>query len=103
MPDSEIQVRGRLEYRQMSPNAKEKYVNAAAAINAVLPEPTGISKDTMIRRIVKNIETNVSIITYCRSPRRLSTGAHPVHLSHAIVILGYVIKLNNESVAVIVI
>ena len=85
VPDSEIQVRGSLEYRQMSPNSKEEYANAAAVINAALPEPASIPKDNMIRRIVKNIETNVSIIImYFRPPLLildnflLKSEAHPV-------------------------
>ncbi|CAB4015378.1 Hypothetical predicted protein [Paramuricea clavata] len=42
--ESEIQKQGSAEYRQLSPNSKEKYANSAEAINATLPESTGIPK-----------------------------------------------------------
>ena len=59
--ESDLQKQGSSEYQQLSPNSKERYSEAAKTQNNALSQSSGIPKEKMICRLVKNIESSVSI------------------------------------------
>ena len=61
---AEIQQKGNLAYQQLDHEAKEKYETLAATANENMTSTTGsLTKEKIIRRIVNNIECNVSFTT----------------------------------------
>jgi hypothetical protein len=61
----DIQKQGNLAYQQLSQEERQEYETLAASMNeTLLTSPSGsLSKDKMRRRIIANIETNVSLIS----------------------------------------
>jgi hypothetical protein len=60
---ADIQKQGNLAYQQLSQEERQEYETLAASVNeTLLTSPSGsLSKDKMRRRIIANIETNVSL------------------------------------------
>jgi hypothetical protein len=75
---ADIQKQGNLAYHQLSNKEREKYEAMAATVNENLTTSSfgTLTKEKMIKRIIKNIESNVSFTTTnssnCRTLHNLS-------------------------------
>ena len=58
---AEIQRRGNDAYQRLSQDERVEYERLAANANENLLSSGSISKEKMVRRIITNIETNVSV------------------------------------------